>query len=199
MWRKKILRICVDATDLNEYILDESFLIPTLDELTASLKGKKYFSVLDLKDGFWQVELDKESQDLCTFATQFGYYKFKRMPFGIKSGPKIFQKMNYANFGDIENVFAYMDDILITGETREEHDKALINVLNRAREKGVRFNKRKMKIDVKEVKYLGHIFSENKIEPDRDRIEAIKQMGEPKNKNDLQTFLGVQLCSTIHC
>lgn len=87
------------------------------------------------------------------------------MPFGIKSGPKIFQKMNYANFGDIKNVFAYMDDILITGQTREEHDEALLNVLNRAREKGVRVNKKKMKIDVKEVKYLGHIFSENKIEP----------------------------------
>lgn len=51
------------------------------------------------------------------------------MPFGIKSGPKVFQKMNHENFGDIMNVFAYMDDLLITGKTWEEHDRALVAVL----------------------------------------------------------------------
>lgn len=184
----KDLRICIDPSGLNDCIADESFLIPTL---TTRLEGVKYFSVLDLKDGFWHVVLDDESQKLCTFATPFGNFKFLRMPFGIKSGPKVFQKMNHENFGDIMNVFAYMDDLLITGKTREEHDRALIAVLKRARKKGVKFNKSKMKIAVTEVSYLGHVFSENKIAPDPDRIKAVIDMGKPKTKKDLQKFLGV--------
>lgn len=184
-------RLCIDPHDLNKCILDETFLIPTLEDLKTKLKGVKYFTVLDLKDGFWQIALDEESQKLCTFATPFGNYKFLRMPFGIKSGPKVFGKMNHANFGDILNVFAYMDDILVTGKTREEHDRALLEVLNRAREKGVKFNLNKMQLAVNKVKYLGHIFSEDEMTPDSDRIEAIKEMGEPKDKTDLRKFLGV--------
>lgn len=185
------LRICLDPGELNNSIIDENFLIPTLDELTAKLKGVKYFSVLDLKDGFWHVKLDDQSQNLCTFATPFGNYKFLRMPFGIKSGPKVFQRKNNEVFSGLENTFIYMDDIIVIGKTRDEHDTALLAVLERAKRQNVRFNKEKLKIAVDKVKYLGHVFSEDKVEPDRDRIEAIKQMSEPHNKSDLQTFLGV--------
>lgn len=101
--KDKSLRICLDPAELNDNILDENFLIPTLDDLTARLKGVKHFSVLDLKDGFWHVKLDEQSQNLCTFATPFGNYKFLRMPFGIKSGPKVFQRKNFEVFGDIES------------------------------------------------------------------------------------------------
>lgn len=189
--KDKSLRICMDPADLNECILDDSFLIPTLDELTVKLKGIKHFSVLDLKDGFWHVQLDEQSQKLCTFSTPFGNYRFLVMPFGIKSGPKVFMRKNFEIFGDIKNVFIYMDDILILGRTKEEHDEALIKVLERAREKGVKLNINKLKIDVKQVKYLGHTFSENAIEPDYDRIEAIKRMSRPKDKKDMHKFLGV--------
>lgn len=66
------------------------------------------------------------------------------MPFGIKTGPKVFQRLNFANFGDIENVHVYFDDIFITGRIKQEHDEALIKVLGRAKEKNVRFNEKKM-------------------------------------------------------
>lgn len=166
-------------------------MLPTLNELISKLGGMKYLSVLDLKDGFWHVKLDEESQKLCTFATPLGNYKFLRMPFGIKSGPQVFQKKNHVNFGDIGGVFIYSDDIMVMGKTREEHDKNLIKVLNRAREKGIKFNFNKMKISQTEIKYLGHVFAEDKIIPDPDRIIALKEMGNPKDKNDLKKFLGV--------
>lgn len=184
-------RLCIDPMELNKWILDENFVSPTLEDLKMKLNGMTYFTVLDLKEGFWQVVLDEESQKLCTFATPFGNYKFLRMPFGIKSGPKIFQKMIHQNFGDLSNVFAYMDDILVMGKTRAEHDEALLAVLNRARDKGIKFNLNKLQLAVRKVKYLGHVFSEGKIEPDDKRIEAIKEMRRPKDKTDLRKFLGV--------
>lgn len=188
---KNELRPCIDPRELNANILDEQTYIPTFDDFASKVNGMKYFSVLDLKDGFWHVKLAEESRKLCTFATPFGNYRFLRMPFGIKSGPKVFQRMNEMNFGDIENVLIYFDDIMIMGATKEAHDETLKKVLTRARVKNVRFNVNKMQIASTEVKYVGHIFSLNEIKADPERLRAIREMERPKNKTDLQTFLGV--------
>lgn len=187
----KSLRLCLDPQHLNKNILDEHAYIPTFDDVSSKLKDMKYFTVLDLRDGFWHVKLDNESKKLCTFATPFGNYRFLRMPFGIKSAPSVFQRLNYENFGDIPNVVIYFDDVLITGPTKESHDATLKKVLDRARAKTVRFNLNKMQLAQRQVKYLGHIFSLNEIKPDPDRLIAIEKMSRPKNKTDLQTFLGV--------
>lgn len=93
----------------------------------------KYFSVLNLKDGFWHVRLANESRKLCTFATPFGNYRYIRMPFGIKTGLKVFQRMNFTNFSDIENICVFFDDKLMVGRTKQEHDEALMKVLDRAK------------------------------------------------------------------
>lgn len=188
---QKSIRICLDPYDLNACIVDDQHYIPTFDDVTSKLHGMKYFSVLDLKDGFWHVKLAEESRKYCTFGTPFGNFRYMRMPFGIKTGPKIFQKMNFENFGDIDGVIIYFDDLLIVGRTREDHDSVLKKVLDRAREKNVRFNPNKVQIGLEEVKYFGHIFSLNSVKPDPERIEAIKNISRPKNKKDLHTFLGV--------
>lgn len=189
--RNSSLRICLDPAELNRNIRDENYLLPTLSELTSKLIGAKYYTVLDIKDGFWHVESAEESRSLCAFATPFGNHEFNRMPFGIKTGPQVFQRKNEENFGDIENVSIYIDDILIVGKTRQEHDRVLIEVLERAVERNVKFNATKIQIAVESVKYLGHIFSQAGIRPDEDRIVAIAGMKDPANKKDLQKFLGV--------
>lgn len=132
---EKSLRLCIDPSELNKSIFNEHAFIPTFEDVSSRLNGMKYFSVLDLKDGYWHVKLDEESKKLCTFATPFGNYRFLRLPFGIKTAPGVFQQMNFENFGDIENVLIYFDDILIVGRTKEEHDKILKKVLDRARKK----------------------------------------------------------------
>lgn len=185
------LRLCIDPQQLNLCISDEHTYIPSFEDVASRVRNMKYFTVVDLKDGFWQVKLDKGSSRLCTFATPFGSFRWLRMPFGVKTAPSAFQKMNFENFGDIENVIIYIDDILIMGRNRKEHDETLIKVLQRAREKNVKFNPKKLQFALERVKYLGHVFSLNEIKPDPNRLLAIKEMGKPKSKKDLQTFLGV--------
>ena len=124
------LRLCLDPRDLNKVLKREHHLIPSAEDIISRLEGKKLFSVLDLKDGFWQVPLDSESSEICTFNTPFGRYKFNRMPFGIASAPEVFQKRNERLFGDIEGVEVYFDDIIVTGIDEVAHDKALLEVLN---------------------------------------------------------------------
>jgi len=71
------IRLCLDPRDLNKVIKrPKDVLIPTINELTEKLANKRYFTVLDLKNGFWHVKLDDKSSELCTFSTPFGCYKF---------------------------------------------------------------------------------------------------------------------------
>ncbi|GFX50424.1 hypothetical protein TNCV_339591 [Trichonephila clavipes] len=81
------LRLCLDPRDINKVIKREHYQIPCTDDIISRLGGKKIFSVVDLKDGFWHVPLDEVSSEICSFNTPFGRYKFNKMPFGIVSAP----------------------------------------------------------------------------------------------------------------
>lgn len=110
--------------------MNENFFeIPSLEEVSSQLAGKKYFTVLDYKDGFYHIKLDNESSKLTTFSTPFGCYRFLRLPFGINLAPEYFQKTNLKNFGDIQNTIIYFDDLLIANDTLEGHDKTLNEVI----------------------------------------------------------------------
>lgn len=185
------LRLCLDPKELNLCIKREHYEIPAPDEIVSRLAGKKVFSVLDMKDGFYQIVMDDKSSDLCTFSTPFGRYKFLRMPFGIASAPEVFQKKNVQMFGDIKGVEIYIDDIIIAGETEVEHDRALNEVLKRAKQHGVRFNKSKFQYKVETVKFVGNVLSAEGISPDEDNIKAILEMKTPASKVELLRFLGM--------
>ena len=66
-------------------------MIPTLEEILPKLIGARYFSIVDAKCGYWNVELDKESSYLTTFNSLFGHYRFLRMKFGLKMSQEVFQ------------------------------------------------------------------------------------------------------------
>ena len=185
------LRLCLDPRDLNKAVKREHYKIPTAQEISSRLAGKKIFSTLDLKDGYWQVELDDESSLLCTFNTPFGRYRFTRMPFGLSSASEVFQKKNELAFQGIEGVHIMADDIIIAASTIEEHDGILHNVLDRARERNVKFNLDKLQLRVNTVKYLGTIISEEGIKPDPDKVIAISNMPIPTDKPAVRRLLGM--------
>ena len=185
------LRLCLDPRDLNKAIKREHFVIPTCEDVTARLHGKRVFSLIDMTNGFWQVCLDDESSRLCTFNTPFGRYRMRRLPFGISSAPEVFQKRNMQVFGDIDGVHIIFDDLIIAASDDNEHDQILGKVLERARENGVRFNKSKVQLRLPEVKYLGHLLSANGVRPDPDKVIAIRDMPTPGDRKELLRFLGM--------
>lgn len=185
------VRICLDPRDLNKYIKREHFKLPTLDEITSKLSGAKYFSTLDCKQSFWQTKLHKESTDLCTFNTIFGRFKFLRMPFGISSASEVFHKRFFECFDDIQGVELFVDDLLIYAPSKLEHDERLRQVLERCKQINVKLNKDKCKIGLTEIKYLGHIITQNGIRPDNAHILPILDMPKPENNKDLERFLGL--------
>ena len=79
------LRICLDPTNLNKVVKRPHYALTTIEDVLPELSEAKIFSVVDASNGFWQVELTDESSYLTTFATPFGRYRWKRLPFGICS------------------------------------------------------------------------------------------------------------------
>ncbi|XP_026686786.1 uncharacterized protein K02A2.6-like [Diaphorina citri] len=185
------LRLCLDPADLNQCVEREYYQIPTLEEIKTQLSGKKWFSVLDLREGFHQISLDDDSKDLCCFSTPFGYHRFLRLPFGLNSAPEVFMKFNVECFKGIKNLIIYFDDFLIATEDLDSHKKTLHEVFQRALELNIKFNKEKMQLMKTEFKYLGHIFSEKGCQLDKDRVEAVKNLKVPKNVKELQSLLGM--------
>ena len=185
------LRVCLDPRDLNRAIKREYYPLPTLEDITAKLSKAKFFTKLDACSGYWQVKLDQDSSMLTTFNTPFGRYRFLRMPFGVHSAQDVFQRLVDKTFGDLPGVAAIIDDILVYGETKQEHDKNLRATLQRAGEQGVTFNPEKLTYCAQEVSYFGNRITSEGLKPDNVKIAAIVNMPVPKNKAELQVFLGM--------
>ena len=139
------VRICIDLTKLNQYVLRERHILPSVDHVLAQIGDTKYFSKLHANLGFWQIELSPESSMLTTFITPFGRYRFNRLPFGISSAPEVFQIKVSEILGDMEGVVGLIDDLLVYGRSKEEHDERLRKVLQKLRESGATLNEDKRK------------------------------------------------------
>lgn len=185
------LRVCLDPRDLNRAIKREHFVIPTFADIAPKLHGKRIFSVIDMKDGFWHIRLDEASSKLCTFNSIFGRYSYTRLPFGIASAPEVFQKRANEIFGDIPDVFVIFDDLLIAAASDEEHEQTLRKVFERAREKCVRFNRNKIQLRVRQCKYIGHLLTPEGICPDPDKVKAISDMAPPADAKELHRLQGM--------
>ena len=189
--RNGSLRVCLDPCDLNEAIKRQHYSIPTPEEVQSKLSGKSIFTILDEKDGYWQVKFDKSSSELCTFSSPWGRYRFKRLPFGIKSASEVFQQKNCETFGDIEGVHIIADDILIAATTVEEHDAILQKVMEKAQSADVKFNKEKVQYKVNTVRYMGYVITPEGVKPDDTKVTAINNMPPPEDKKGLQRLLGM--------
>ena len=119
------------AKPLNLSVLREPHPIPKVDKILAQLHGAKVFSKLDANSGFRQILLAKESLSLTTFITPFGRYCFNKLPFGTSSDPELFQRRMNRILEGWEGVLCHMDDVLIYGSRKEEHDKRLQAVMRR--------------------------------------------------------------------
>lgn len=156
------LRICIDPKDLNKAIKRPHYPMPTIESEITDISKAKLFSVMDAKDGYWQVKLSEESSYLTTFNTPFGRYRWLRMPFGLSCASEEFQRRMHEQLQDLPGIKIIVDDILIYGsgdnfeEAQKDHDNNMILLLNRLRERNIKINPEKIKFKLKEVKYIGH-------------------------------------------
>ena len=151
----------------------------------------KYFSIVDARSGYWNIQLDHESSLYTTFNSPHGRYRFLRLPFGFIGAQDIFQKKVDKAFGDLPGVTGIANDIVIYGRDQSDHDANLRAVMERACETGLRFNPDKCKMRCTEIPFFGNIISDSGLRPDPQKTEAILNLDPSASLADLQTFLGM--------
>lgn len=187
----KSVRIAIDPSSLNEAVMRPHTKMNTFEEIAAEVQDAKIFAVLDANRGFYQICMEEESSKYLTFITPFGRYRWKRLPYGVSFGTDAFCQVFSEIFAGIEGCITYVDEILIWASSEEELQERLRAVFQRARENGVKFNKSKSQIGLKEVTYLGHKLTCDGIKPDENKVEAIKKMPVPEDTKALARFLGL--------
>ncbi|KAB0793022.1 hypothetical protein PPYR_12642 [Photinus pyralis] len=186
-------RIVVDYRKLNDITIGDSFPLPNISDILDQLGHSKYYSVIDLKSGFHQIKMDKNDAPKTAFSTPTGHYQFNRMPFGLKTAPATFQRLiNNVLIGlNNQKCFVYLDDIVVHGDTLENHNIRLKEVFQRLADHNLKIEPDKCEFLRKEVSYLGHIITDEGVKPDPNKVKAVMNYPILKTHKDIKAFLGL--------
>ena len=188
-------RFCVDYRALNQKTLGEAYPMPLVQESLDALgqTQPQYFSTLDLRSGYWQIAMEDDSKDFTSFISSSGLYRFKKMPFGLKTAPQTFQRF----MADLlrkeawNSVLIYLDDLILFSHTFAEHLQHIEQVFLRLRQAGLKLKPQKCHFAKAQVPYLGHLVNKDGVRPDPDRCKAVQKAKTPHNLRTLRGFLGL--------
>ena len=153
--------------------------------------GAHFFSTMDLKSGFWQVKMAKDSQQYTAFTVgSMGVYEFLRMPYGLCNAPATFQRLMQNCLGELNLTYAliYLDDVTVFSRTEEEHLHRLWVVFVCFLEHGLKFKPSKCHFLQDEITFLGHEISAEGMKPGTANLKAIAEMALPRMYTEIQRF-----------
>ena len=187
----KSIRICVDMRSANKAIRRVRHVMPTVDEIMTNLNGAQFFSKIDLSNAYHQLVLAEGCRYIATFSTHIGLFQYARLNYGTNAAAELFQFTLQEALKGIANVKNIADDIIIYGQTRAEHDKALSDCLQRLKHKNLTVNRDKCKFLQPELSFFGFIFSKDGVKPDPKKIADIINAPIPSNATEVRSFLGM--------
>ena len=186
-------RMCVDYRSLNRITTRDFYPLPRIDDQIDYLKGKKWFTTLDLFSGYYQIPIDNKSVPYTSFVTPDGQYVFLRMPFGLTNAPATFQRTLNNALGDLKGTIAlpYIDDILIPSENVDVGIENLEKVLIKCREAKLSLNLKKCSFLMQKIMFLGYELSKDGMRPGLEKISAVQNFKSPSNVHQVRQFLGL--------
>ena len=151
-------RLVANFKWLNEVAETYSYPLPNTADLLQSVGKYKFKAKLDCSHGYWQLKLEPESRKWTAFRTHRGTYQYKKCPMGFKCSAAFFQRAMEHVLGDyIESIcWAYQDDLLVVGNTKDELARNLEAVLQRLQDHNVRLKPSKTQLGLTELEFLGH-------------------------------------------
>ena len=192
--RKKTgeIRLCCDYRRLNEITKKDGFPLPRIDEVVDSLKGCKYFSLIDMASGYSQVPVAKEDRHLTAFVVPHGLFQYKTMPFGLCNSPATYSRLMSKIFaGDLfSGLLVYLDDLLVYSKTFDEHMVKLEMTFQKIKQYGLKLKPSKCFFLKKRLVYLGHEVSSEGVRVDPNKIEVIRNWPIPTNVREVRRFIG---------
>jgi len=187
------LRMCVDFRPLNNITIKNKYPLPFIDDLLEQAAGCKYFTKIDLRNGYYQVKIAEGDIQKTAFRTRLGHFEWVVLPLGLTNAPATFMHMMNQVFGKFLNKFLviYLDDLLIFSKTPEEHLEHLELVLKTLKENKLYGSLKKCAFGVREIEFLGHVVSDRGIKVDPAKVAAITSWQNPTSATEVRSFLGL--------
>ena len=183
----------MDYRQLNQRTIKDSYALPRIEELMDHFSGCKYFSSLDMRSGYYQVEVEEQHKKRTAFTVgPLGFWEFVRMPFGLSNAPATFQRLMEHSMEELhmKECFAFIDDINVPGKDFTEECDRLRHVFQKLRHHKLKLNAEKCQLFCMRVKFCGHIISQDGIETDPDKISKIADWPTPQNAPQVREFVG---------
>ena len=183
-------RVTSDFRRLNSLTVSESYPMANVRDTLDWLASKRIFSVFDLKDGVYQVDLHPDSRACPAIRTVLGLLHYTRLPQGLKNSPGTFQRIINFILGDRKrkDVLAFMNDTSVGTATDDEHLASLVSILDILLAAGVRLKLSKCAFGVRSTEILGHVVDANGLRPSDRHVEAIRALIEPASGDELMRF-----------
>jgi transposase InsO family protein len=190
-------RVCASFVRLNQHTEKDSYPLPGIQYIYDKIGKSKWFTTMDLLSGFWQVIIKPEHRNKTAFITARGLYEFVVMPFGLCNAPATFQRLmdevvlpEYRDF-----IETYIDDLMTHSSTFEEHLTHLDILYKQLRKHKLIVKLTKCKFAQLEVKFLGHIISQNSLKTNPETVEVVKRWQRPAGEGKkavtaIRGFLG---------
>ena len=189
------IQFLTDYRQINQGIVRKPYPIPRISETLQQMEGFQFATgALDLNMGYYTIQLSPKSKDLTTIVTEFGKFRYNVLPMGLCISGDIFQaKVNELLLGDIEGLYAYFDDVLLTTKGLfEEHLQQLRTCFQRFRNVGLKVNASKCSFGLKEIPYLGYIIITHEgVKPDPKKIQGIVDLQRPKTTTEVKALIGM--------
>lgn len=188
-----MIRLVSNFMALNDLCSKDPYELQTISKVISMTQGFSYFSVLDLKEGYYSIEIVEEHKHKTAFEFDGKVYEWNAMVMGYKNAPQIMQRVVNKVLEEFigHGVAVYMDDIIVAGKTRVEHDKLLGMVLKRLGENNLRVNRDKVQFAQGEVTVLGVKINGLTQTPNEEKRNEAILYPQPRNLKELRRFLGL--------
>ena len=188
------LRFCIDFRKLNTKTKKDSYPLLHIPKTLNSLVGARFFSMLDLKSGFWQIMMDEGSKQYTSFTVgNLGVFEYERMSFGLCNAPATFQRLMQSCLGELNLNYCliYLDDVIVYAKDEEEHLDRLRTVFERFRRDNFKLKPSKCNLFQRKITYLAHDVSTEGIRLSKIGLKAVAEFPEPTNYTQIRAFLGL--------
>ena len=187
------LKFCIDFRQLNAVTIRGVYPIPRIDDTLDQLQHAKYFTSMDLRSGFWQIELDPNSRDKTAFISHADLFRFRFMPFGLTNAPATFQSLMDLVLDGLKwsCALVYLDDIIVYSSSFIDHLSHVEFVLDKIQRSGLTLKIDKCQFCRTNLKYVGHVVSKDGIRPDPAKLAAVREYPVPTTLKAARTFLGL--------
>ena len=200
VWKKnRELHFCIGLHQLNASLhqlnarAKDAYTLLCIDEAMDYLAGSHHFSSLNLKSGYWQVEMEESAKKYTTFMVGLlGFFECERMPFGLSNALVTFQQLMENCLGELNLTWCliYLDNMVVFSKTEEDHLTHFRAVFEHLAKADLHLKPMKCELFQKQITYMGHLVSEEGIQPNLKGIKAVKNWPQPTTVTKVRQFLG---------